>query len=849
MSKEIKEDSNTDDIDSLLDEIAADNKQPDDSSSHDEPDVRWKSDEPAQTDKKHSEKVHPEKKKIRLFDNDEEDDDDERHPETFRELFENIRNDTKDQWHDFYTQFQKDRKRRKEKKQLEFYGGKPPEDKSARSLYIGFYAIKKFLSIVATTIFSMLLIFIITGTIVGTVVTVYILSFMDTTTAITLKESKESFSSYIYSMNKETENYDLVYRVTPTDHDVRIRTDINKLPDYVKYAFVCTEDERFYSHEGVDYKRTAAAVANLALKYIKLSDTYFGGSTITQQLIKNVTQDDEDTWDRKMREIFSAMKLEKKYTKDEILESYLDTIYFDRVDSYNMYGIEAAAIGYYGKPAAELTIAEAATLSAIPQNPNKYNPTKDFEENKERKEYCLYKMFELGVISSDEYEEAMNQEIFLTTMPDFEDTHPDYVHLTESNDDFENPEIIPWDVDTAIKEFGSYLKEKNELDSIEDGIKMFNSGGYKLYLSTDQDVQTHLNESYADWSNFFTDTDENGEKVQSSCVVMDYKGHILGIAGQIGEKETNLGFNNAIDAHRQPGSTIKPVTTYGYAIENDKITWSSYYYDRALEAGVATNEEWPNNYDGKPSQGYYPVNYFLKRSINTLPAQIAFNNGLQPIFDFATQKLHLELDPTMDLDYSPLCVGGLHTGVTVVNLANAYMPYGNGGTYYKASIIAKAEDSKSGELIIDNDNRTGEPAVSDQTAYVMNKLLQKVINEGTGTAAQLSNTTVAGKTGTTENWHDITFVGLTPDYLSAIWVGYSNGDNSYAIEAQNSARIWTRVFGTYANEHATDAKFPECDKVIYARYCSQTGLLANPGCPGGDYGYYKSSNCAYCTSH
>ncbi|MDO5560298.1 MAG: transglycosylase domain-containing protein [Oscillospiraceae bacterium] len=777
------------------------------------------------------------------------DEDDERHPESFRELFENFKNDTKEDFLEFYEQLMKDRKHRKEKKQREFYGGKPPEDKTARSLYIFFYSVRKLFSIIATTFFSLLLIFILTGTIVGTVITVYLLSFMDTTTAITLKDPEESFSSYIYTMNKETQEYQLAYRFTPVEHDVCIKTDIESLPDYVKYAFVCTEDERFYSHEGVDYKRTFGAVITVALNYLKIKDDYYGGSTITQQLIKNVTKDDEDTWDRKMREIFSAMKLEKKYTKDEILESYLNTIFFERVDGYNMYGIEAAAIGYYGKPASELTIAEVATLTAIPQNPYKYNPTINFEENKGRKEYCIRKMFELGIISSDEYEEAINQEILLTTMPEFQQLHPDYIHLSEQNDDFENPEIYGWDIETAISEMGQYLKEKYDLEYEDDGVDKFTSGGYKIYLTTDTDLQEHLNSTYSDWSCFFDDVDDKGDKVQSSLAVMDYKGHIMGVAGCIGEKEINRGFNHAMAGKRQPGSTIKPVTTYGYALENDKITWSTYFNDEPLPAGVATESEWPHNYGNSISHGRYPVNYLLQKSFNTCPAWIAYENGLQPIFDFATQKLHLDLVPVWDNAYSPLCVGGLNQGITVINLANAYMPYGNGGTYYKASIIAKAEDSRSGDVLFDNMNRKGEPAVSDETAFVMNKLLHKVINGGTGGDARLGSTDLAGKTGTTENWHDITFVGLTPDYLSAIWIGYARGENSDAIDAASSAGIWKKVFGTYADDHRTDAQFPECGKVINARYCSVSGKLANPGCPGSDYGYYKSTNCEYCNQH
>ena len=772
-------------------------------------------------------------------------------PGSFKEKLHMMKQDIYEQLHEIIIDYKEDSAYKKKERQKEFYGGRPPKSKKSKALFILFYIIKKFFSVAATTVFSIFLIFIITGTIVGTVATIYILGFMDTTQAVPLKEEEQSFASYIYVMNKAKNDYDLAYKVMPASHDVRISIELSDIPDYVKYAFVCTEDERFYSHEGVDYKRTGAAVVNLALSQIGMSDQYFGGSTITQQLVKNITGDDRDTWDRKMNEIFTSMKFEKKYTKDEILQSYLNTIYFGQIETYNMYGIEAASIGYYGKSASELTIAEVATLAALPKAPNEYNIAYHYEDNMKRKEYCLSKMFKLGVITSDQYEEAMNQQILVTTMPEFKAKYPTYTKLTESDEDFQNPEINSWAVDTAIVEFGDYLREQNELETIDEGVNMFNTGGYKLYLTVDSDVQAHLDSTYADWTNFPESLSDQDEKIQSALAVMDYRGHILGVAGQIGPKTGNLGWNNAYDTHRQPGSTIKPVSTYGYAIENDKITWSTYFYDLPLPKGEASTEEWPNNYDGKPSGGYYPVNYFLKRSINTLPAQIANKYGLKEIYDFATKKMHLQLDPDLDMNYSPLCVGGTAHGPSVINLANAYIPYGNGGTYYKASMIKKAVDCKSGETIFDNDEQNGQPAVSAATAEVMNKLLQKVITNGTGTAAQLSNTTLAGKTGTTEDWRDITFVGLTPDFVSALWVGYSNGTNADAIRNSNSASIWFRVFGTYANAAATGNKFPECgeDEVIYARYCSSTGLLANPGCPGGDYGWYKKSKCEYCKSH
>ena len=763
-----------------------------------------------------------------------------------------LKNEAEEQFKEITRDFKNESKQTRDKRKKEFYVGKPPASATHRFLYILLYMSKKAFSLAITSVFAIFLVFVLTSTIVGTVITTYVLSFMDKTHTVELKPVSENYASYIYQMNKETNEYELVYKAAVKSHDVKLAVDMEHLPDHVKYAFVCTEDERFYSHEGVDYKRTAGAILNLAVTMMGVEQDIYGGSTITQQLIKNITGEDEQTWERKMKEIFTAMKFEKKYTKDEILEAYLNEIYFGQINSYNMYGIEAASIGYFGKSATELTIAEAATLSALPKSPNALNPTINPEKNKERRTYCITKMFELGVISPYEYQKALEEDILLSTDYGFEEKFPDHKKLTENDDDFKNPQKNSWCVDLAIYQFADYLEETYD---VEDGVAMFNKGGYKLYITADTDIENHLKDTFSDWEHFPKSTSISAkgkpEMIQAGLAVMDYEGHILGIAGNIGAKDGNLIWINEYSNNRQPGSTIKPVTTYGYALENDYITWSSMFYDTALPPGVAADTAWPNNYDGKPTENYYPVSYFLQQSINTLPAQIAHKYGLQSIYDFAVQNLGLPLDPKNDLTYSSLCVGGCHQSPTLIDLANAYIPYGNGGLFYEASIIGKAIDMKTGVTIIDNIKRTGEPVISKETAYVMNKLLQNVITNGTGQSAQLSNTTVAGKTGTTENWRDITFVGLTPDYVSALWVGYPTSENWdwRAIEGADSAEIWKNVFGTYADAHASGNQFPECDTVIYARYCSSTGLLANPGCPGSKYGYYKSTNCDYCYSH
>ena len=742
---------------------------------------------------------------------------------------------------------------RKRQRLYEFYKGqKPPKSPELRNLFIFYRVTGKVISTVAATLFSTILIFILILTIVGTITLVYLLTFTNDVKPIELRDKHGNYSTSIYTMNSQTNEYELAYKITPSTSNVYIKTNISDLPDYVKYSFVSVEDERFFVHEGVDYKRTAAAVMSVALSYLNLRDSYFGGSTITQQLIKNVTGNSEDTWERKMREIFTAMKLEKRYTKDQILESYLNEIYFDEIDGYNMYGIEAASIGYFGKPASELTIAEAATLAAIPKSPNDLNPSKNYKENKVRREYCLEKMFKLGVISCDQYEEALNEKVLITNMKKFRELHPDYQKFSNEDETFENPNVNSDALDLAIMEFADYIINTSNIKTTKEAIEKFKSGGYTLYLSVDNDIQSYLEDRYSDWYWYFPQALSNeNEKVQSACVVMDYSGLIRGIIGRIGEKESSLTWNNAYIAHRQCGSTIKPLTSYGYALENDKITWSTMFEDKALPAGIAAVDEWPNNYDGAPKGGTHTVSYFLKRSINTLPAQLCHTYSLKSIFDFATNNMHLDLDKNSDITYSSLAIGGTSTGPTLLNLTNSYIPYGNGGLYYEASIISKAIDVSTGEVIIDNENREGERAVHAETAFVMNKLLQNNVNgeNGTGAQARLKNKEIGGKTGTTENWRDIDFIGLTPDFVSGVWIGYEDGSNPEAIENSNSALVWYNVFGKFADSYESTKSFPKCGTVIYSRYCSETGMLATDKCPGTEYGYYKSTNCAFCNVH
>lgn len=713
--------------------------------------------------------------------------------------------------------------------------------------------VKKLFAILGTTLLSIFLVFVITGTIVGTAMTVYVLEFMDETSDVTITELASSANTIVYANKGKDE---LVQLYTVKNDVQRVPVDIEDIPQHVRDAFVSIEDERFYSHEGVDYKRTFAAFANM---FIHIYDTQQGGSTITQQLIKNLTGDDDPSPERKIREIFRAMQFEKKYSKDEILENYLNYIGFGGPTN----GIQLAAIKYFGKDVSELSIAEAACLAAIPKSPETLNPFAGYEDeetgewvntgkeaNRDRQENVLLHMYTNGAISYDQYQAALDEELIFTDSEEYKKAHSE----ADADKMADEQKATSWVVDTALREYAAVLMDEYGIDE-DEAIARINNGGYQIYTTVDLKMQDYVEEKYLDLSNLMDPDsnyayDENDKKIypQSSFIAMNYKGEIQCVVGGIGEKTESLVFNRATMAKRQPGSCMKPVSTYGLALYSDHIHWGSMYKDAPIT--LDDGKEWPDNYDYVWSRASIPIYDALRRSRNTVPAQLCKELTPQSVFNFSTQNLGLDLvDMTesgaSDIAYAPLSIGALTYGVSIENLVNAYMPYGNGGTYYDAHIVSRVEKG-DGSLVYENDGNPHE-AVDKETAYVMNKLLQEVINSGTGTAAQLENKTVAGKTGTSEDWNDLCFVGLTEDFVSGVWIGYDKKE--MLNTGLSSAKVWYNIIGEYADSIESDNHYPDCDDVISAPMCTSTGMIATDGCSKGITGYWKSTNAPYCSNH
>lgn len=732
----------------------------------------------------------------------------------------------------------------------------PKKRKKNKALRI----LKKLFSILVSTLLSIFLICIITGTIVATAVTVYVLDFMDESSTITLEEMEMSYNSNVYCYDKEGNLINL-YEV-PNEIQ-RIPVKLEQIPRHTIDAFVYTEDARFYDHDGVDYKNTIGAFLNLIFNFW---DTERGGSTITQQLIKNVTGDDDPSPSRKIREIFRAMTLEKNYNKDEIMDTYLNYIGFGGAAN----GIEMASIKYFGKNVGDLTIAESAVLAAIPQSPESINPFAGYVDdetgewvasgrtrNRERQEYVLWQMYEHGAITYDEYQAALAEKLLFTDTQEYKDLHPE-LEAEKSEDEA----ATSWIVDAAIREVMAYLMQTYNIDE-DEALSRFNSGGYQVYTTVDMEMQEYVEEKFLDLNNLVKNKklarykDTNGDGVvddkdtviypQVAFIAMDYTGQILSVVGATGKKEHALIWNYATMEPRQPGSTIKPVAGYGYGIYSDKFHWGSMIKDYGMKQ--PDGKIWPHNYGGSAGSGKdRPMYYGLMKSLNTISARLVDTLTPQAVFNFSRDNLGLNLteidgNGKTDIAPAPLSVGALTYGVTVQNMVNAYIPYGNGGTYYKSHLVSRLEQGNH-ELVFEN---TGDPheAVDAETAYIMNRMMKNVVSsDGTAGAARLSKKEVVGKTGTTQDWGDLWFIGLTEDFVSGAWIGYVQREQ--LDTSISSAQLWYNIIGDYANKLDTGAKYPVCESVISAAVCTNTGMIASSSCPKGEKGYWKSDNAPKC---
>ncbi|MCR5120996.1 MAG: transglycosylase domain-containing protein [Ruminococcus sp.] len=713
------------------------------------------------------------------------------------------------------------------------------------------------LRVFGTLLLSVLMIVIITGSIFATALTIYVLNFADTTTTVNLEERTVSSSvtrifyknpKYDPEMpNNKTDEWTLYYGIKSQQRKPKW-VDIDKVPTYTQDAFVYTEDQRFYTHDGVDFRRTLASIVKTLL-----GDKQ-GGSTITQQAIKNVTDDNEtegpEAIERKLREIFRAINVEKVYTKQDILQAYLNVIEFG--DGYNeIIGLQSAANYYFRKDASDLTLAESASLAAMIKSPTTLNPLYNKKENRDRMDYTFKWMLENGAISNDEYDEGLKEADNLVVYGD-----PDFSSSEEENEfDEDDFGVTDWFLDAAIDQAIWSIANQYGIEFL-DAEQRFYSGGYDVYTTVDINMQKEMTERMRNNANFQTWSFDK-DQLQSGFVVVDYNGRVLcNVSSRRKKKESRI-FNLVHQGERSPGSCIKPIASYAPALDQDLITYSSMINDSPINVdadsdGVA--EKWPVNYseDGLSENWSYnnlTTWQMIMKSLNTAPAQLVQQMTPNYCYNFLREKLDVTtLREGYDNDYSGMTVGGLYRGMHLEELAGAYTIFGNGGKKYETTYLSKVVTTDGTVIYEQSDGY--KQAIADSTAYIMNQMMRKVVTEadGTGRYAKLKNTVLAAKTGTSSNWVDLNFVGCTPDYVSAVWIGYEEWKKIPTDQYQNIGEIWHNLFSDYCeNEKHHDFTMPE--SVTELRYCTSSGDIANAGCPSA-VGYYKKTNIpAYCSWH
>ena len=545
----------------------------------------------------------------------------------------------------------------------------------------------------------------------------------------------------------------------------RIWVDGDEIPQHMKDALVAIEDKRFYKHKGVDWFRTAHAALNMFT-----GGSTFGGSTITQQLIKNLTQQDDITVQRKLLEIFQALDFEKDYDKEEILEWYLNAVCFGE----GCYGVQTAAQTYFGKDAKDLSVAEAAAIVGITNLPTYYDPFYSVENNKARQEDVLREMYKQGYLNKDEYEQAKAEELDFVRGENEPSRATPYSYYEE---------VVISDVIRDLAEVKGI--------STEAARRLVYNAGYEIYACIDMDMQAKVDAIYTDLDALPKPRNGTNSQLQSGIVIIDqYTGEIKALCGGTGEKTISFGLNRATKTTRPPGSSIKPIAVYGPAVEYGLISPSTLVLDADDEHVKLSHTSWypknsPNTYDG-----IITILTALQKSKNTVSAQIMDKLTPSASYDFLTSRLGIVSLIDADADYAALALGQPHYGITVREMAQAYTALANDGTFTYARSYSMVKD-RDGKIILDNQPRT-QTAFSQNTARTMTYMLQNAATYGTGYESRLSNMPVAGKTGTTTDNRDRWFCGYTPYYTCAVWTGYDTPEYM-SFSGNPATQIWQMV--------------------------------------------------------
>ena len=672
------------------------------------------------------------------------------------------------------------------------------------------------------------------------------------------------------------------------------------IPENLINAAIAIEDKRFHEHQGVDWITTVKACLNMFMG----GDSQFGGSTITQQLVKNDTGDKSVTVQRKVMEIFRAQYAEKLYEKDTIMEYYLNTIYFGK----GCYGVKSAAEEYFGKELQSLTVAECASLIGITNNPSLYNPYSENEfefrdqgvtlgrdRNLYRQKNILGQMLEQEMITQEEYDAAIAQEIVFKSGIDAMDkweicdnencgyqgivgsytqTEGKYYcpvcgTLTEIGNDASQT-VYSYFVDTLLEDVARDMAELNGIDYDALDVvskKMYNQkiqqGGYHIYSTLDMDVQNQIDKIYTNLDEI--PTTRSSAQLQSGIVVIDNStGDIVGLSGGVGEKVEHDGWNRAVDAKLQTGSSQKPVSVYAPAFESGTVSPATPIKDMPISYAGGN---YPKN-DNRKYDLWRNVFNGVRSSVNTISIGTLQKVGFEYAFSFAQDGLglkHLVRDYTLsngesltDLGYSPLGMGALTVGASVREMANAYSTFANHGTWREARTYTKVYDSE-GNLVLDNTQESRQ-VMGEKAINYLNYCLYHAANGGTGGAAVFRGMNIAGKTGTTSSNRDRWFCGFTPYYTAAVWCGFDRPEQirlTGSDQTNPACRLWKKVLQPL---HAGLENKSLYDGSKFSGYsiCLDTGMIATDACTrdvrGGEhtsfaYCYREDIKGAACNKH
>jgi penicillin-binding protein 1A len=582
----------------------------------------------------------------------------------------------------------------------------------------------------------------------------------------------------------------------------RVWVEYKDIPENLINATVAIEDQRFYKHNGVDWLRTAKGV----LLMFTGGDIQ-GGSTLTQQLIKNMTEYDDVTVKRKVLEIFTALEFEKAHSKDDILEWYLNKIYLG--DS--CYGVYTASLNYFGKELQDLSLAECASLISITNNPSLYNPYRNPEANLYRRDLVLDQMEKQGMITEAERDAAKAEPL----------------NLQRETGTSREQTVYSWYEDQVIDEVLSDLVTQIGLSETTASDLLY-GGGLQIETCFDPDVQAYVDAVYNDRSSLVLDS-ATGQEIQSAITIIDNStGNVVALAGGIGEKDVSRSWSRASDTIRPPGSSIKPLAVYSPALEMGLITPATVVDDTPISLN---GDAWPAN-----SYNYYKglttVYEALQNSVNTISVKVLRDYVTPNLsYQFLTERFGISSlvssrGTDTDIALAPLALGGLTDGVSTYEMAAAYATFANNGMYKSPRTYLRVTDS-NGNVLLDNTG-SSQAVLKESTVYYINTMLQNVIKNGTGHDANFSGMTIAGKTGTTTSNKDKWFVGYSPYYTAAVWVGYDQQEriqsNSYL-----AAQMWRKVMEPL-HSGLENRSFATPGNLVTVTICKDSGLLATDAC-------------------